>query len=1657
MRRKNLQKAKQKVVQQLPSWLLRYSNTLIVALLWPVLFLANLYLILFFFLNSSAAPTVLHAQLGNFLRGDYFVDRMMTDPYLRTLTLINVRLSEAGRQEAIIFAPRVEAKIPLLELVDLITASTLRIGKITAYNPTVILDFTQGELNLLKVVLPYPVPPKPPPETPSDFAVFLSNLNVQNGVVHLLFEGFDIELNGVDVHDFSIRAGSILQMSTPRRATRDNPPIKIVAGRVTFNPATFGFPLSDIGDASEGLVLSGGSGTAGKMAYAYGQMSRHLEAILRQDQAMAPKLGLAPLTRGNFIVPLYDARIEGFFWMDQRFDIPHMTASIGDAGRLLLQNAYMNVGPTQADIDAASSLHHHKPSGLLPQESILWGADLDLKLGATDTILAYFFGPILHGRGQFDLQAQMAGDLARVSGNLGLLAHDFETFGMGISRTSLNASMDGQKLTIDAFEASTDLGSLLLAGQYFIMDGNFDLNLWAGTVPDSGFDDMHEDFRAELRRGMAPLEFLPDGAIKRFSGTFSSHLRATSKDGEIAVSLGKPLTWMFDEAVAGIRQITIRPDAIRDNRILTLRNNILRSPGGLNIALGRDRVSLRPGMRLNLDDLWDVAAQLNLNIESPAAYAALFGFTGLRSAPLNASLAFSTQGRHLSGHLIFRTHDVQYSDIAIRDININMVLDNGRLRTQHFGINTDFGRLLANITGNIHRDNLTRPTRIPLEARITLHEVDLSKIKHHTLESLGLKGMSEGEINYTGTIENPRVQLTYDIHDFQITDIPFSRIRIRAGYERGKVSLPLFAVWLDPVPEGQRRAPDFSINTLTYDIQRKHILFNTVLRPLSPNRFDIFRDLGFDFDAKIAFDLSANIDLGALLGSRKKLQTTWIEGEFNLRDVHYAGLSLGDSQILFSRSQQYTLLKGFLFDALTVSGYGYVTPELSASVSIDFPDLDILQRLNDIGLDIGVHRQRFGLNSARTSGSIGFCVRGLGDVTLSLILDSFESMLLGDILAFTQPAVIRVDLTKRSVDIQQIEMRFRDSVLKISGQADAAGHIDVDVNGEIDAAIARSFSSLIKDASGLLGISLSARGNFLDKHGALHTEGVDITGYLGVRNPIQVLTEYTTIPIELRRGFFVINDAAAQCSYRETCLYTPNDQPFELGINDHWVRLSFFASPKGLFDINMHGNIQATLAQQFIKDITAAQGSLDLDLSLSGNFLDKHGALNLDPKSFHIGGYLGVDEPIRLELRALNDTIEIDRGSLLLTEGENCSGGTTCLTIPKDRAFTGAIMGGNFIIFGEIQHEGILLQAGNLSVTANNVSFRMQDELALTLSPDIQISIRDFSDFETYRIAGNIDIAEARYRRNFDDTGSNFIRDQILSHLIDSRRRVDTYSPPFLRRMPQLGRINLDLDVTAENALNVDVRIAGATVNLELGTQLRIGGTVRDIQPRGILAFNHGTLKFRDNEFDFQPGAQIAFNGSLDGRIDISATTEINTASNALSAVLGRSDLDRRRRITTTDAPSSLYAITLNVAGTVFRPSWSFDSSPFLTDTNIYALIITGRTIEDFSGNEIAMESLLSPFFSSQLDTFLDADQFKFLFSEGAAQFVYVKQINKGLRIAAGVSIRGSEGNEQALSAEYYFNDNWFIDLTGQNTADEPGRAPTFKLGARLHWHLPIE
>ena len=1762
---------------RLPAWLHRGTNTLFIVLAWPCILVGVVYLAAFLLLNSSQGPKILHSQLGNFLRGDYFAATMKTDALLKTLTMTDVRLVEAGQPGHVIWAPLVEAEIPLWTLGEL-SNNTLKVGRIKVYHGDVYLNFTKGELNILKVVLPYFGKPDyekkthPEPEDPNKtpFTTWLSDLNVEHTDVHLVFDGFRIDLLDTKVDNYEIRIDNLLRMTSPRRGL-SNAAIHVQNGQLTFHPALFSFPLSEIGDRDEGLVLSGKSGTGGAVAHAFGQMALHIDEILCDagegegcrdisgvPEAMRPwahalnhQLSDAPRKRGTFIIPLHDTYVDGFHWVGNTFYIPDMQSDVG-GGHVTMNSAMMNVGPTQEEMDAHEKEHGLELSGGHPRETILWAAKIALDLPVQDPILSYFFGPVLFGESDAHLRADMAGDLGRASGDIELDIADFAPLGIETEQLALRARMDGQNLAIRTFEADTEMGAVLLRGKYAIMDGDFDLNLWAGKEPKDESDFIVPDLAKKLAKGIDTGFLLED---ENYPGILSAQLQLQSQDGTIAVSLPTPMQYELHDPIVGMHRFRIAPESAKNTTILTYRDGILNSPAGLQVTSGTDEIRVRPGLRFNTNDLEDLAADVEVNIAQPGKLASYFGVEGLQMDRLSMSAQYRPGSRdRITGGVFVDTSNVSFRGLRIDTLRVRMPIKDSTVRmdaTNNIFIKTNVGTVAVEGTfdfgsSKLPMDMSVRLTDLDLErffdvdwdsliacivdpsAADTVPSLSTTSPVNALIRQLGLKGRGEGTVTAKGSLADPQVRLFYSMNDVEVMEVPMSRISLISRYEKDQVQIPAFNIWFDPselpqeegaeqtvelTPSGRRRVPrrtpDFSLGALTYDMKTDVLQFNVALQPLSPNKFKPFRDLELPLETTVSFDISTNLDLGVLSNSektfRKALKASWIEGNLNLDALEYAGMHLGNTRIDMSRSNQYALFRGNIIDMLDLTGFVRTAPRMSLSLSLDFPDLDVLATIRRLGFDFEDMIQQFGLHQAKISGSIGLCAKSLDNMTASLILDDISFDVLGNELTLTQPAIATYNIQEETANLRQFELKYRDSILKLSGQYSLNGNVSFDVNGEIDAAIAKSALSTlqtalpdavepevetadandamggsyrrivldevvaeapsgvnIKDAAGLFGISLTGKGTLNTKGGL---PDIDIKGYMGVRNPIMIQTDFASSPFEIRQGFVLFDNRDPRCKGSRLCLYTPPDLGFEFGVNGEWLRLGLFANSKGDFAVQLAGNLNASAAQLVMKDISSASGNILVSVDATGNIPLGNAAKMKDFRLLEhvkVGGRVEVGTPVTVEMRSLPDPITLDDGLLLITEGNDCGGaGKQCITIPSQRAFQGNLMGGNYRIFGDIQRHSITPKSGDLSIFANNVSFRMKDELFITVSPDIRITAKDFTNWDTVKIAGDIDIAEARYKKDFDDGSSNFIKEQILSMFISSKKRVDTYSPSFLRKWPFLGKINLDIGLLAENTINVDVKIATAIVQLELGSQLRIGGTIKDFAPSGIFSISEGIFSLRDNEFEFQNGAQIAFNGSLDGKIDITATTEINTDSNAFSAVTGNTDLDRRKRISSNSSSASdLYAITLTVGGTIFRPVWSFESSPYLSDTNVYALILTGRTIEDFSGNDVAMESLLSPLFSSQLDTFINADEFNFVLSQGAAQFVYVKQISKALRIAAGVSIRGADGNEQALSAQYNIHDwdkkTMFLDLTGQNTSDEEGRAPTFKLGATLHYHLPL-
>lgn len=186
---------------------------------------------------------------------------------------------------------------------------------------------------------------------------------------------------------------------------------------------------------------------------------------------------------------------------------------------------------------------------------------------------------------------------------------------------------------------------------------------------------------------------------------------------------------------------------------------------------------------------------------------------------------------------MLNTSNVTYGDWVVKRLNIDMDLDDGKLTTNHFEAITDFARLQGKIDAKMTTAMLKTPTKIPFNAKINIDGIELSDIPLEQLESLGIEGRSKAVITATGPVDNLKADFIYDMYDFEAMDIPIARTHLHATYADNTAGIPFLGVWLDPLQPGEHRAPDFGVNELTFDLKTNELALNTVLQPISPNKF----------------------------------------------------------------------------------------------------------------------------------------------------------------------------------------------------------------------------------------------------------------------------------------------------------------------------------------------------------------------------------------------------------------------------------------------------------------------------------------------------------------------------------------------------------------------------------------------------------------------------------------------------------------------------------------------------------------------------------------------------------------------------------------------------------------------------------------------------
>jgi outer membrane protein assembly complex protein YaeT len=241
------------------------------------------------------------------------------------------------------------------------------------------------------------------------------------------------------------------------------------------------------------------------------------------------------------------------------------------------------------------------------------------------------------------------------------------------------------------------------------------------------------------------------------------------------------------------------------------------------------------------------------------------------------------------------------------------------------------------------------------------------------------------------------------------------------------------------------------------------------------------------------------------------------------------------------------------------------------------------------------------------------------------------------------------------------------------------------------------------------------------------------------------------------------------------------------------------------------------------------------------------------------------------------------------------------------REFKGTLNGGLMKVTGTVHYRDGILSGLNLTATMQDSFFNLPEGLKSSSSGTLAIA----SSEDAIVVSGNVRAQESSYRESFEVTG------QLMSYLKAQQLIVADREPD-----PLLDRVQLNIALRTETPLLVQNNIAkvGGTANVQLvgpfnepslvgRITLEDGGEI--IVNRQTYYINRGTIT-------------LANQTRIEPEIDIQAQTKIGS-----------------------------YDVTLQMTGPLERLTTTLSSEPPLSQADIAALLLTGKTTSEAQGREI--------------------------------------------------------------------------------------------------------
>lgn len=318
-----------------------------------------------------------------------------------------------------------------------------------------------------------------------------------------------------------------------------------------------------------------------------------------------------------------------------------------------------------------------------------------------------------------------------------------------------------------------------------------------------------------------------------------------------------------------------------------------------------------------------------------------------------------------------------------------------------------------------------------------------------------------------------------------------------------------------------------------------------------------------------------------------------------------------------------------------------------------------------------------------------------------------------------------------------------------------------------------------------------------------------------------------------------------------------------------------------------------------------------MDLRLNGDL--NAALLTFMSRDLKATGRLKVQVSATGDLKAprLSGSAEMNGGKLTLRSPRVVADSLTMrLTLDPQQItvqeFKGTLNGGPMSLTGTAGYRDGIFNGLNLKVTLQDFFFNFPEGLKSSSSGDLTIQSAEGAIV----VGGNMRIQESSFRESFEVTG------QLMSYLKEQQVVLQDTKPD-----PLLDRIQLNIALRTETPLWLQNNMVRAAAN----ANVRLVGSFKDPTMVGRISLEDGgEITFNRQQYYISRGTVILTNQTrIEPEFDIQAQTKIG-----------------------------VYNITLQITGSLERLTTTISSEPALSQADISALLLTGKTTSEVQGRQ---------------------------------------------------------------------------------------------------------